>query len=300
MPENHEAALPAIRVSPELVAQAANDVGKFFEPLNKINRQTLAEDHLDLAKSTKRAHILERYAALKNQKVLEIGSGYGNNIAVWIREFSVDGFGVEPASLGFEVSFRAAKQLFEENGLDPARILDASGEKLPFEDGTFDIVYSANVLEHTSDPLQVLREAVRVLKPGGIVHMEIPNYLSYFEGHYMIPMPPMWSNRALGFWVRLFGRDPAFVATMKLINPIWCRRAVRSINGIYPLRLISLGEQLFLEKTAKPFDFETKTVAGRLGWIIRTMQAVNVRNWIGQLIVTLQGHYPIYLTAKKL
>ena len=70
------------------------------------------------------------------------------------------------------MSFRAARLLFEENDLDSTRIIDAQGERLPFGDATFDVVYSANVLEHTTDPHQVLRKAVGVLRPGGTIHMK--------------------------------------------------------------------------------------------------------------------------------
>src|SRR5262249_27828389 len=149
-----------VLVPPTVHAQAMNDVGAFFERLNKVDRRILADDYLDLTKATNRGRLLERFVALQGKKVLEIGAGFGTNLAVWIKEFGVEGYGVEPASLGFEMSFRAAKILFEENGLDPKRIIDAQGEHLPFADGTFDVVYSANVLEHTTDPVQVLREAV--------------------------------------------------------------------------------------------------------------------------------------------
>src|SRR5713226_2222598 len=152
-----------VLVSPMVHAQAMNDVGAFFEPLSKVDRRILADDHLDLTKATNRGRLLERYVALRGKKVLEIGSGFGTNLAVWMKEFGIDGYGIEPASLGFEMSFRAARLLFEENGLDSTRIIDAQGERLPFHDSTFDVVYSANVLEHTTDPLQVLHEAVRVL-----------------------------------------------------------------------------------------------------------------------------------------
>ena len=41
-----------------------------------------------------------------------------------------------------------------------------SANSLPFANDTFDIVYSANVLEHTERPLDVLFESLRVLRPG--------------------------------------------------------------------------------------------------------------------------------------
>ena len=288
-----------IIIPPSLISQAVDDVGTFFEPLSGIDRETLGREHVNPEKALARAGHLKRYIAIEGRKGLEIGAGYGTNLAVWVKTCKVDGYGVEPASLGFQKSFLAAKMLFEANGLDADRIIDASGENLPFEDDFFDFVYSANVLEHTSDPLQVLWESVRVLKPGGILHFEIPNYLSYFEGHYMIPMPPMWSTKMLALWVRVFRRDPSFAKTLKLINPIWCRRAIAQINRQYPLSLLSLGEAVFLEKLRGAFEFETKTVSGKLGAAMSLLQKVNVNNWIGRVIVALQGHYPIYLTIRK-
>ncbi len=60
------------------------------------------------------------------------------------------------------------------NGLDPKRIIPVAGNELLFADSSFDIVYARNVLEHTfDDPLVVLQEGVRVLRPGGILHTEI-------------------------------------------------------------------------------------------------------------------------------
>jgi ubiquinone/menaquinone biosynthesis C-methylase UbiE len=103
--------------------------------------------------------------------------------------------------------------LFEANGLDPARITNASGEALPFGDESFDVVYSANVLEHTDNPELVVGESLRVLRRGGLFHMEMPNFLSYFEGHYMIVQPPLVWKWMLPVWVRLFGRDPEFART---------------------------------------------------------------------------------------
>jgi len=40
---------------------------------------------------------------------------------------------------------------------------------LPFPDGSFDVVHSHQVLQHVADPVAVLREMVRVAKPGGFV-----------------------------------------------------------------------------------------------------------------------------------
>ncbi len=76
-------------------------------------------------------------------------------------------------------SGRFAKALGIEYGVDPARTLllkaesrgirtkEASGERLPFAEGTFGGVLIAFTLCFVDDPLSVLKEAWRVLKDGG-------------------------------------------------------------------------------------------------------------------------------------
>jgi predicted SAM-dependent methyltransferase len=48
---------------------------------------------------------------------------------------------------------------------------------LPFEDDSFDLLYSSHVLEHFRrfETAEVLREWVRVLKPGGVLRLSVPS-----------------------------------------------------------------------------------------------------------------------------
>jgi ubiquinone/menaquinone biosynthesis C-methylase UbiE len=295
-----DGAAPMVTIPPEVVRIATEQLGAFFEPVSRIDRRALAADFLDARKSQKRAALLEQYVPLRGKTLLEIGSGYGTNLAEWIKRFGIDGHGVEPGNVGFDSGIRASRLLFEANGLDPDRIKNASGEALPFGDESFDIVYSANVLEHTADPERVVAEALRVLKPGGIFHMEMPNFLSYFEGHYMVVQPPLLWKWMLPAWVRLFGRDPAFARTLNTeVNPNWCLAVAKRLQGTYDLTVLSLGEEAFVDRLSRRFDFETAITAGQLGRIMSAVRVINVRNWIGHSIVALRGHYPIYFTMRK-
>ena len=60
-----------------------------------------------------------------------------------------------------------------------------------------------------------------------------------------------------------------------------------------------MGDDLFLERLSQAFVFETQVVAGRLQGLMAVLGRINRGNWMGQLIVALQGHYPIYLTVRK-
>ncbi len=293
--------LAEITVPPEIVEMAAQSIGAFFEPICKVDRHSNASDFLELSKSFKRAALLEKFERLAGKKVLEVGSGFGTNLAVWIRHFDADAYGVEPGGTGFNQGYIASRMLLAANGIAPERVMDSAGESLPFPDASFDIVYSANVLEHTADPERVFMESLRVLRPGGLLHMEMPNFLSYFEGHYMVVMPPILWKPMLAWWVWLvFRRDPAFARTLQTrVNPLWCRRQVKKAAKMYPLELISLGEEAFLERLTKAFQFEAQMVANSAGGMIAALQRINRGNWVGRLIVALQGHYPIYLTVRK-
>lgn len=279
---------------------AENSVGTFFESVAKQQREATAGDHVHLKRMLRSGEILERFVSLQGKKLLEIGSGYGVNLAAWVKKYDLDGYGTERDTEGFASSFKASRELFTANGLDPHRIIRVSDDNLPFDDCSFDVVYAGNVLEHTEDPVKVLVEAVRVLRPGGIFHAEFPNFLSYFEGHYFVPQPPLIWRWVLPAWVRLLGRNPAFARTLRTeLNPVWCKRTVREVNKRFPVKLVSVGREVFLDRLREPFDFDMVRTAALLGGFMRVFQKLNAGNWVGRLIVLAQGHYPIYLTVRR-
>lgn len=61
--------------------------------------------------------------------------------------------------------------------LDEGR--EGVGETIPYEDESFDIVVSDNVLEHLDNPVAVFREVSRVLRPGGVFLAKTPNRWHY-------------------------------------------------------------------------------------------------------------------------
>ena len=101
----------ALEIPPEVVESALQSIGVFFEPIAKIDPRTNVRDFLDTSRSFKRAEILQRYAPMASKKLLEIGSGFGTNLAVWIKYFGSDGYGVEPAEIGFDQGFLGSQKL---------------------------------------------------------------------------------------------------------------------------------------------------------------------------------------------
>lgn len=287
-------------VIPDAVRQAVTDsVGEFVKECSRADPATTARDILAFPVREQAARRLESYVPLAGKRLLDVGSGMGLMLATLIKCYGVDGYGVEPGAVGFSSSLKTSRVLLAANGIDTGRVIAACGEQLPFPDCSFDVVYSANVLEHVEDPARVLYESIRVLRPCGTLHFEIPNFLSYWEGHYLVPMPPIVFRPLLPWWMKtVFRRDPAFARTLQPLNPVWCRRQIRRLRRTFPLTLITLGEDLFLRRLEQPFVFNGELQA-RLVPVIAVIQKLNVGNWIGRLIVAAQGFYPMYLTVQR-
>ena len=68
--------------------------------------------------------------------------------------------------------------------LEPRDEVDISADahRLPFAEGSLDVVISQEVFEHLSDPSAALREAARVLKPGGQLYLQVPFIIGYHPG----------------------------------------------------------------------------------------------------------------------
>ncbi len=119
----------------------------------------------------RRLELVRRYVDLESRHILDIGCGVGA-FARRLREFS-------PHLYGIDVD----EERVVEAGAQVPNLGLALGEYLPFKDKTFDVVLLHEVLEHVTDDRQTLREARRVLAPGGRVVIFCPNRLYPFETH---------------------------------------------------------------------------------------------------------------------
>lgn len=107
-------------------------------------------------------------------KVLDIGCGGGYLTNYLARKGHI----VSGVDLS-EKSLAIAKKYDETKSVDYRR---ASAYELPFGEETFDAVSAMDLLEHVENPAQVVKEASRVLKKGGLFffHTFNRNFLSYF------------------------------------------------------------------------------------------------------------------------
>lgn len=101
------------------------------------------------------------FAKFSGKKVLEVGFGMGTDLF----QFASAGATVSGVDLSPE-HLRIAQLRFSTYGLSAdLRLADAEG--LPFEDATFEVVYTFGVIHHTPNTQRAVDEIYRVLKPGG-------------------------------------------------------------------------------------------------------------------------------------
>ena len=103
--------------------------------------------------------------------VLDMGCGPGT-ITVGLARRARTVVGVDISTEIVE----SARRLADEEGLGNASFEAGSVYDLPFDDQSFDVVYAHQVMQHLSDPVRALREARRVLRPGGLVAVRDSDY----------------------------------------------------------------------------------------------------------------------------
>jgi len=118
-----------------------------------------------------------RAGEVSGKRVLDIGFGNG----LYSMAFAKTGAQVSSLEVNPVLLSIAQETLLAEGVEADMRIYD--GTVFPFADNYFDYAFSVSVLEHVSDPALLLREASRVLKPGGKFYLAFPNRWRALETH---------------------------------------------------------------------------------------------------------------------
>lgn len=112
-------------------------------------------------------------------KVLDYGCGAGDIVGL-LRARGVDASGCDVFYEGGDYSSQVPASL-------QPFVRRMQGAAIPYETGSFDIVFSNQVFEHVPDMELALHEIARVMKPGGTTLNVFPDRSVWREGHCGIP-----------------------------------------------------------------------------------------------------------------
>jgi SAM-dependent methyltransferase len=183
-----------------------------------------------------------------------------------------DVVGIESSSHRYESSLRIARSLFDDNDL-PLTMVQSYSEALALPSAAFDIVASFQTFEHVADLRQTLGEIRRILKPGGLLFAQAPNYHSFYEAHYGVLVPLFlgkpWVKRYL--WCR--GRPTDFLAHLQWLSPQALQTLLSEVGfssiEITPITApLARSEKLSATLHPLPFKSRRGTLSLRIAYVL--------------------------------
>lgn len=103
----------------------------------------------------------------RGMKALDIGAGIGKAM-IALTALGFETYGFEPSKPFYE---RAISKM----GISPDRLKLGQIEEMEYSRNTFDFISFGAVLEHLYNPSASILKALEWLKPGGIIHIEVPS-----------------------------------------------------------------------------------------------------------------------------
>lgn len=139
---------------------------------------------------------LGRYHPLGGATVLDVGGGPG-----YFRD-AFHAAGATYLALDADVG-----ELSGLGGIASGTVI-GDGMRLPFRDGSVDVCYSSNVLEHVAQPWRMADEMLRVTRPGGVAFISYTVWWGPWGGHETAPWHYLGGMRARSRYRRRHGREP--------------------------------------------------------------------------------------------
>jgi methionine biosynthesis protein MetW len=180
--------------------------------------------NLSYQRSPQVYHALDRHIA-PGARCLDVGCGDGHALGPWALARNLQYVGVDIA--------RSAVEATRARGLE-AHLVEDSG-RLPLPDNSFDAAVSLEVIEHLFQPEATIREALRVVKPGGVVIATTPN-VAYWRRRVDLALLGRWNPFGYSLAVKEPWNDPH----IRFYNPGVLRRFLRKV-GCVQVQVIGQG-----------------------------------------------------------
>jgi SAM-dependent methyltransferase len=168
--------------------------------------------------------------------ILAVGSGTGIIHSIDIDCTTV---GVDPLTSTFHEALENSS----------AHLITGVGEALPFKDNSFDIVLSRNVLDHTLEPMVVVEEVNRLLRPDGTFILDVntfklPQIVRERLSMIDTPHPHHFSPKQVVKMIECGQFRPEYLAVEKM-DPNWSEPSIKRIAATTLFRI----RRLYLKAT---------------------------------------------------
>jgi len=238
------------------------------------HHESVLRSHQNRTARNSAAYLIPHLTA--GRMVLDVGSGPGTITADLARL-------VAPGRVTAVEMHEEAAELTRGGLADAgveATVVVADALHLPFMDGEFDVAHAHQVLQHVADPVQVLREMGRVIRPDGVVAVRDADYAG-FVWHPVVPELDEWldlyrraarhnggepdAGRRMLAWTHAAGLQPIEVTTSTWTYWTPDQRAWWGGMWADRIRSSALARQLVDLGWASPDDLE-RIAAGWHRW----------------------------------
>jgi SAM-dependent methyltransferase len=203
-------------------------------------------------------------------RILEIGIGSGR-LSCFLAAEGYHSVGIDMS----DEALRVAGNNFRVAGVTGA-LVKGDAYSLPFHRDSFDIVMSTGLLEHFDDPLPIVREMVRVLKPGGLFYSDIvPQKFSLFRSLDFINIGRLLGRRQMPDPNALYERGFKRGEIAQILTRAGCENVVVFPMGVFlPAKFFRkrLGTDRFQYPISRAFaifgrHFDRTWIAEVLGFL---------------------------------
>jgi 2-polyprenyl-3-methyl-5-hydroxy-6-metoxy-1,4-benzoquinol methylase len=232
---NHDELIPLDRYEKAHLVQCLNcnlvfsDKQPSQEEIDRIQRKEKWKDHITPEAIKRYNHVLDRFEHFrKTNRLLDLDCSHGEFLEM-ARERGWKVYGTADTS--------ESLSLCRSKGLD---ICEGSFNFSDFDEDTFDIVCVRSVLEHVTNPNEILQKIRSVLRTGGLVYATTPNYNSILrirlrEKYSLISFPFRLVYYSRKPFKRLFRNNQFKVMETEVTGVSYSKKKLASAKKRVPL-----------------------------------------------------------------